>query len=257
MVGPFGDDWLSVGHLKIYADGSLTGGTAAFSDEVSAHGQTASYFHRPAELSTLIECAWAAGWRVAVHAQGDAAIAAVLDGYENAAKKFPRQDARPRIEHAGLPLQQGVERMAALNVTAVVQPSYLHDFGDEYFKSLGEHAHELQPYRAWLDAGVRLVLSSDSDVASYRPLTTISNALTRQTIDGVVLGAHHRLTLDEALFAHTIDAAYAIGLEDRIGSLEPGKAADLTWLATDLRQIPDEEIASTEVVTTVIDGVHD
>ena len=254
LVGPFGDDWMSVGHLKIYADGSLTGGTAAFSDEVAAQGQTGSYFHEPAELSTLIECAWAAGWRVAVHAQGDAAIAAVLDGYENAAKAFPRDDARPRIEHAGLPRQQGVERMAELNVTAVVQPSYLHDFGDEYLESLDEHAHELQPYRTWLDAGVRLVLSSDSDVASYRPLTTISNALTRRTIDGVVLGAHHRLTLEEALFAHTIDAAYAIGLEDRIGSLEPGKAADLTWLATDLRPAPAEEIASIEVIASLIDG---
>ena len=125
LVGPFGDDWLSIGHLKIYADGSLTGGTAAFSDEVGAKGQTASYFHEPAELSTLIECAWAAGWRIAVHAQGDAAIAAVLDGYEAAATAFPRADARPRIEHAGLPLERGIERMAALNVTAVLQPSYL------------------------------------------------------------------------------------------------------------------------------------
>ncbi len=174
LVGPFGDDWLSIGHLKIYADGSLTGGTAAFSPEVDAKGQTTSYFHEPAELSTLIECAWAAGWRVAVHAQGDAAIAAVLDGYEAAARAFPRSDARPRIEHAGLPLERGIERMAALNVTAVLQPSYLHDFGDEYLQSLGDHAHELQPNRSMLERGVRVVLSSDSDVASYQPLTTIA-----------------------------------------------------------------------------------
>ena len=74
-----------------------------------------------------------------------------------------------------------------------------------------------------LDRGVRVVLSSDSDVASYQPLTTIANALSRRTLDGMVLGAHHRLTLEEALFAHTIDAAFAIGMEDRIGSLEPGR----------------------------------
>ena len=228
--------------------------TAAFSPEVDAIGQTASYFHEPAELSTLIECAWAAGWRVAVHAQGDAAIAAVLDGYEAAATAFPSADARPRIEHAGLPLERGTERMAALNVTAVLQPSYLHDFGDEYLQSLGDHAHELQPNRAMLSRGVRLVLSSDSDVASYQPLTTIAHALSRRTLGGVVLGAHHRLTLEEALFAHTIDAAYAIGMEDQIGSLEPAKAADLTWLASDLRLTPDEEIASIDVVTTLIDG---
>jgi hypothetical protein len=255
MVGPFGDDWLSIGHLKIYADGSLTGGTAAFSTDVGAEGQTTSYFHEPAQLTTLIECAWAAGWRIGVHAQGDAAIAAVLDGFESAARSFPRADARPRIEHAGLPLQSGIDRMAALDVTAVAQPSYLHDFGDEYLQSLGSLAHELQPYRSMLDQGVRVVLSSDSDVASYRPLTTIRNAMTRRTINGIALGGRHRLTLEEALFAHTIDAAYAIGMETRIGSLETGKAADLTWLASDLREIPDEEIATLDVVTTLVEGV--
>ena len=254
IVGPFGDDWLSLGHLKIYADGSLTGGTAAFSDAIEAKGQSASYFHEPPELRNLIECAWAAGWQIGAHAQGDAAIAAVLDGYEAAAIAHARADARPRIEHAGLPRQSGVDRMARLNVTAVLQPSYLHDFGDEYLQSLGEHAHDLQPFRDMLDGGVRVVLSSDSDVASYEPLTTIANALGRRTLNGVVLGARHRLTLEEALFAHTIDAAYAIGMERRIGSLEPGKAADLTWLAADLRQVSREEMAGVQVVTALVDG---
>src|SRR5215203_3927074 len=98
-----------------------------------------------------------------------------------------------------------------------------------------------------LDRGVRVVLSSDSDVASFRPLTTIANALERRTLDGTVLGEHHRLTLEEALFAHTIDAAYAIGMEGRIGSLEPGKAADLTWLESDLRKSPGSEVSEVAV----------
>jgi predicted amidohydrolase YtcJ len=257
LVGPFGDDRLSIGHLKVYADGSLTGGTAAFSENLGVSGQSASWFHEPAELASLIECAWAAGWRVGVHAQGDAAISAVLDGFEAAAQFAPRADPRPRIEHAGLPLGSGVERMGAMGVIAVQQPSYLHDFGDEYHESLGELAHELQPFRAELDAGIRVVLSSDSDVASYRPLTTIAHAMLRRTLGATVLGEHHRMTLDEALFAHTIDAAFAVGLEQRIGSLEPGKAADLTLLASDLRAVPAEEVANVEVLGTWVDGVHD
>lgn len=254
LVGPFGDDHLSIGHLKIYADGSLTGGTAAFSDGLGVTGQSGSYFHPPESLVGLIECAWVAGWRIGVHAQGDAAIAAVLDGFEAAARSAPHSDPRPRIEHAGLPLARGIERMKALDVIAVQQPSYLHDFGDEYHDSLGDLAHELQPFRAELDAGVRVVLSSDSDVASYRPLTTIAHAMLRRTMGGTVLGEHHRMTLEEALFAHTADAAFAIGLEHRVGSLEVGKAADLTWLASDLRAVPAEEIADVEVRGTWVDG---
>lgn len=254
LVGPFGDDHLSIGHLKIYADGSLTGGTAAFSDAVGATGQVASWFHEPDDLGDLIECAWTAGWRIGVHAQGDAAIAATLDGFERAARRHPAFDARPRIEHAGLPTAAGVQRLAALRGIAVNQPSYLFDFGDEYAESLGDHVHDLQPWRDELEAGVRVVISSDSDVSTYRPLTTIGHAMTRRTIGGLEIGPRHRLTLDEALFAHTIDAAFAVGLEQRIGSLEPGRAADLTWLATDLRSVPAEEVANVKVVATAIDG---
>ena len=254
LTGPFGDDHLSLGHLKIYADGSLTGGTAAFSPALGVKGQAASYFHESAELVALIQRAWTAGWRVGVHAQGDEAIGHVLAGFEAGAAASPRADARPRIEHAGLPTTAGVRRMASLGVIAVNQPSYLHDFGDEYAESLGQNAGDLQPWRDELDAGVRVVISSDSDVASYRPLTTISHAMQRRTMAGRVLGERHRLSLDEALFAHTIDAAFAVGLEGRIGSLEPGKAADLTWLADDLRAVPPEEVQHVEVVATWLDG---
>lgn len=255
LVGPFGDDYLSIGHLKIYADGSLTGGTAAFTAGSGVRGQEASYFHEPELLVALIEKASAQGWRIGVHAQGDEAIGHVLTGFEQAMSASPRTDARPRIEHAGLPGAAGIARMARLGVIAVNQPSYLFDFGDEYAESLGGLTDELQPWRDELEAGVRVVISSDSDVSSYRPLTTIAHAMRRRTMGGRVLGERHRLTLDEALFAHTADAAYAIGLEHRIGSLEPGKAADLTWLASDLRVVTAEDVANVEIVTTFIDGV--
>ncbi len=82
LVGPFGDELLSIGHLKIYADGTLTGGTAAFSDELGIEGAEGSFFHEPSALVELIERACSAGWRVGVHAQGDRAIALALDGFE-------------------------------------------------------------------------------------------------------------------------------------------------------------------------------
>lgn len=254
LVGPFGDDHLSVGHLKVYADGTLTGGSAAFSGGLDIHGQTASYFHQPSRLHDLLECAWAAGWQIAVHAQGDAAIAAVLDGFEAAQHAHAQRQPRPRIEHAGLPRASGVQRMAALGVAAVTQPSYLHDFGSTYLESLGELAHDLQPWDDFRRAGVRVVISSDSDVTSYRPLTTIGNAMQRTTAEGTVLGARHRMSLEDALFAHTCDAAFVVGLEHRIGSLEPGKAADLTLLTEDLRTLEPAQVQNVPVHATIIDG---
>jgi predicted amidohydrolase YtcJ len=254
MAGPFGDDVLSIGHLKVYADGSLTGGTTAFSEGLGVKDQNGTLFHQPDDLRALVARAWDAGWRIGTHAQGDRAIAYVLEAYEQAARRTPRSDARPRIEHAGYPGAVGVQRMAGIGAIAVTQPSYLHDYGDEYLDSLGPLAHDLQPWRDELVAGVRVVISSDSDVSSYRPLTTIANALLRRTMHGELLGPRHRLTLDEALFAHTRDAAFAVGLERRVGTLEPGKAADLVWLEDDLRHLPAEAIAEVEVRATIVDG---
>jgi hypothetical protein len=254
LAGPFGDGRLSVGHLKVYADGTLTGGTAAFGDELGITTQTASFFHEPDDLVALIERAWTDGWRVAVHAQGDRAISLVLDGFEAGRAASQRPDVRPRIEHAGYPTATEIERMRALEVICVNQPSYLFDYGDEYLDSIGERAHDLQPWRAELDAGVRVVISSDSDVSTFRPLTTIANAMRRETRDRVVLGPRHRLSLEEALFGHTADAAYAVGLDDRIGSLEPGKAADLTILSADIRSLDPEEIADVAVAATIVAG---
>jgi predicted amidohydrolase YtcJ len=255
LAGPFGDERLSIGHLKVYADGTLTGGTAAFREELGIATQEASFFHEPDELVTLIRRAWTAGWRVAVHAQGDRAISLVLDGFEAGASAAPRPDPRPRIEHAGYPGPDAVARMRSLATIAVNQPSYLFDYGDEYLDSLGRHAHELQPWRTELDAGVRVVISSDSDVSTYRPLRTIANAMRRATRSGVVLGARHRLSLEEALFAHTAEAAFAVGLEDRIGALEPGKAADLTIVGADLRSLTPGQVAEAPIVATLVDGV--
>jgi predicted amidohydrolase YtcJ len=255
LTGPFGDDRLSIGHLKVYADGTLTGGTAAFRDDLGIESQSASFFHEPERLVDLIARAWVDGWRVAVHAQGDRAIALVLDGFDRGMRAAPRDDARPRIEHAGYPTSHEIERLHELGVIAVNQPSYLFDFGDEYAELLGDLAHELQPWRAELDAGVRVVISSDSDVSSYEPLATIANAMRRRTRSGLVLGPHHRLSLEEALFAHTIDAAYAVGLEGRIGSLEPGKAADLTVLSSDLRGLDPGEVKEVPVAATIVNGI--
>jgi predicted amidohydrolase YtcJ len=136
----------------------------------------------------------------------------------------------------------------------VHQPSFLYDSGDDFLPRLGERAHGLKPYRSELEAGLRPVISSDSFVASLRPLESIANAMLRRTREGRPIGSDQALTLAEALRAHTLDAARAIRMEDRLGSLEPGKLADLTIVDGDLERTPPEQLAELPIWMTVVDG---
>jgi predicted amidohydrolase YtcJ len=108
--------------------------------------------------------------------------------------------------------------------------------------------------RAELDAGVKIVLSSDSDVTSYRPLDTIAAAVQRTTLQHREIGPDQKLTIEEAVRAHTIDAAFSILTEDRLGSIEPGKLADLTVIDGDLFGSQPGEIRDLEIWMTVLDG---
>jgi hypothetical protein len=259
LAGPFGDDRLRIGAMKVYADGSLIGGTAAFAEPYGEDGAfTGSLYHEPEELRDLIVGVHADGWQIGVHAQGDRAIGLVLDAFEAAVGEAPREH-RHRLEHAGYPTADQIRRMARLGVITVNQPRYLHDSGDEFLARLGDRAHGLQPLRDELDAGVRVVLSSDSDVTSYRPLDQIASALERRTRDGARIGPDQALTLEEALLAYTIDAAFALQLEDRLGSLEPGKRADIVVIDGDLEATPAADLPSMAIWKTFLDGrmVHD
>jgi len=254
LAGPFGDDHLSIGAMKFYADGSLIGGTAAFEEPYGEHGELeGSMYWSPAELQDMIVAAHTDGWQVGVHVQGDRAMAAVLDALEAAVAAAPR-DHRHRLEHAGYPTPALVERIARLGAITINQTNYLHDSGDEFLARLGDRAHKLQPLRDELNAGITVVLSSDSDVTSYRPLDTIRSAIERRTRTGAPIGTSQALTLEEALRAHTISAAYALRMEDRLGSIEVGKLADIVVIDGDLTHVAAEEILSLGIWLTLLDG---
>jgi predicted amidohydrolase YtcJ len=255
LAGPFGDEWLSIGPMKFYCDGSLIGGTACFSTPYGEDGELEGVlFWDEVEFADAIERAHAAGWQVGVHAQGDKAICLTLDAFERAQRSHPVSDPRFRIEHWGYPTPEILDRMAALDVIAVVQPSYLHDSGDDFLDRLADRAHGLQPLRTAIDHGIRVVLSSDSDVASYKPLDTIAAALLRRSHEGAVLGPLETITIEEAVLAHTIEAARSIRAEERIGSLHVGKLADLVVLDGNLFDCDADEIDRIQVLLTIVGG---
>ncbi|GAA3204027.1 amidohydrolase [Nonomuraea roseoviolacea subsp. carminata] len=253
LAGPFGDDRLRFGAMKFYCDGTLLGGTAMF-EEPYGENFTGSLYHRPDELTELVRRAAAAGWQIGIHTQGDRAMGYSLDALK-AAVAVSGDDARPRIEHCGHPTPAQVRDFAALGVIPVNQPNFLHDSGTDFVRRLGDkRAHRLQPMREEIDAGLRPVLSSDSFVSSLRPMETVANAVRRRTREGGPIGAEQAITLEEALRAHTLDAAYALRMEDRIGSLAPGKLADVAVLDADVRSLPAEALAGVDAWLTMLDG---
>src|SRR5262249_35481055 len=117
---------------------------------------------------------------------------------------------------------------------------YLRDSGDEFLLLLGGRAHRLLPLRDEIDRGVTVVLSSDSDVASFRPLDTIANAVHRRTARGSAIGEDQRPSVGEALRAQHADAAFALRRERDIGSIKAGKLAHLVVLERDLAGLPPQ-----------------
>ncbi|WP_214409689.1 amidohydrolase [Sphaerisporangium fuscum] len=255
LAGPFGDDRLRFGHMKFYCDGTLLGGTAMFDEPYGERGQfTGSLYHDPEQLTALVRRAAQAGWQVGIHTQGDRAMGFSLDAIRAAVAAYG-DDARPRIEHCGHPTAAQVKEFADLGVIPVNQPNFLYDSGTDFVRRLGpERAHRLQPMREELDAGLRPVLSSDAFVSSLRPMETVANAVRRRTREGGPIGEEQAVTLREALRAHTIDAAYAVRMEDRIGSLTPGKLADVVVLDGDIEALPVDKLSGVDAWLTLLDG---
>jgi predicted amidohydrolase YtcJ len=254
LASPFGDDWLRLTGMKFYSDGTLLGGTAKFSVPYGEHGEFAgSLYHHPDQLVDLVTRAAAEGWQVAVHTQGDAAMDHTLAAIASAAR-VSGPDPRPRVEHCGYPTPEQAKRFTDYGVIPVNQPNFLYDSGGDFLRRLGERAHRLQPMREELDLGLRPVLSSDSFVSSLRPMDTVANAVCRTTREGREIGVEQAVTLHEALRAHTLDAAHALGVEDRLGALRAGHLADLVVLGRDVESLPAERLREVDAWMTVLDG---
>jgi predicted amidohydrolase YtcJ len=255
LVGPMGDDHLRIGAMKFYTDGAITGGTAVFSQPMGSNGQyPGSLYHEPAELASLLRRAAGAGWQLAIHTMGDRAMGIMLDGVEAAMAAAPDGDVRHRIEHSTWPTAEQLARIARLGMVPVTQPGSIAELGDIWHDHLGDRVHHAMPLRDQLELGIRPAISSDAFVQSYRPLDTIAAAMRRVTPSGFEVGREQELTVEEALAAHTINAARAVHMDDRIGSIEVGKLADLTVLDGDLLAATAEQLRSLPVWMTVVGG---
>jgi len=252
----FGDDWLCLGPVKFFIDGSLTGGTAAMSAPYAGESGTNGYLQADVgELAAAIVAAHRAGWRIATRAVGDRAIDVALDAFTAAARAQPRPDARHRVELFAVARPDQVKRAAYGGVIAVPQGRSGIELGDWIMAAVGpRRAQWLYRQRSLLDAGMVLPGSSECSTASGAPLPGIHEMVNRRTASGAPFNLAEAVTAEEALRAYTYGSAYASKQEHVKGSIEPGKLADLTVLSEDPTAVSPHRIAGLEVLATIIDG---
>jgi predicted amidohydrolase YtcJ len=257
LCSGLGDDWLRVGHLKLFADGALGPRTAWMTAPYESEPDNLGIpIYPPDELEAVIQRAVEHGFACAVHAIGDQANRAVLDALE----RTPHRNSRipHRIEHVQLLHPNDLPRLAQLDIVASMQPIHAtQDMGmaDHYW---GQRAALAYAWRSLLDSGTVLAFGSDSPVEDLAPLKGIHAAVTRRRADGAPGPAgwypEQRLTVVEAVRAYTLGAAHAAGTAQRLGSLAPGKLADLVVLDRDIFEIAPDEILDAHPVGTMIEG---
>lgn len=253
-----GDEWLRVGGLKGFVDGSLGSHTAAFHEPFDdAPNDRGLLVNSEEDLYRWISGADKAGLHVMVHAIGDRANGLLLDIYERVGGENGARDRRFRIEHAQHLAAADIPRFAKLGVIPSMQPYHAIDDGRWAGQYIGDRIRTTYAFRSLLDAGARLAFGSDWAVAPPTPLEGIYAAVTRRTLDEKNPGGwvpEEKLTVEEALRAYTADAAYASFDEARKGMLTPGRLADFVMLDRNLFEIPPHEIRHARVVLTVVGG---
>ena len=261
-----GDDMLRQVGIKIWVDGSPWIGnidlsfpyldTAATRTIGVTPGSCGCANYTREQLAEIVGAYFPLGWPMACHVQGDAGVDTILDVYEEALRANPRDDHRLRLEHVGAIRPEQLQRAADLGVTCSIFVDQIHYWGDIIVDGLfgPERGSRWMPAGSAVATGMRISLHNDPPVTPEEPLRNISVAVTRTAPSGRVLAPEERLTVDQAIRAQTIDAAWQLFADDIVGSLEVGKYADLVVLSADPRAVPPEHIADLEVRATYLAG---
>ncbi|MFQ5547447.1 MAG: amidohydrolase [Woeseia sp.] len=255
----FRGTYLSPDSVKVYIDGVIETRTS-YMLEPYLNGENFPPYYQQDALNELYRKLDETGVQIHTHAIGDAAIRSALDAYEHALLQNGPSDNRHQIVHLQLIDAQDIPRFAELNVAADFQ--CLWCYPDVYIPYAAgvvgdERVQRFYPVRSVLDSGGLVVGGSDWNVSSLNPLDAIETAITRQNPfenAGSVLGKNQQIDLKAALDMYTRNAAHVMRLDDRTGTIEVGKRADLIVLDRNLFEIPVYEINEARVLMTMMDG---
>lgn len=233
-----GDNWLRLGPVKIM----LTEGTGDFTPD-------------PDSLFSLVWEAHRLGYPVAIHAVEESAVCVAVEAIANALGRLPRDEHRHRLEHASVVPPALLERIAELGISIVTQPTFIYHSGERYLSDVDDHLHGwLYALRSMLDQGTPVAAGSDAPVVPVDPLAGIYAAVTRRSRQGQILGADERICIADALRLYTLAPASVLGLAAQLGSIQPGRLADLVLLAENPLSMPAEELGEIRVEMTIVDG---
>jgi len=251
----FGNDALWIGTIKFVADGGIGARTAYMSKPYEGSDYCGVLAEDPASLGERMEVAHKAGFQISVHAIGDKTIEIVLDIYEDILSRYPRQDHRHRIEHMAVPRPDLLDRMKKLNIIAVVQPGFIYYLGDSFIGNIGpERLKNTVAIKTMLEKGITVVGSSDRPVTDGNPWYIIWAAVARKTIGGDTINTDECIGVADALKLYTVNGAYVHFVEDRLGTVSPGKYADLIVLDRNPLAIDPMQLKDIQVQKTFING---
>lgn len=260
--GKYHDEWISAGAVKFFMDGVIESHTAAmlapYSDDPKLSG---SLLWDPETYRSIVADLDKRGIQIFTHAIGDRAIRVTLDAYENAAQQNGTKDRRHRIEHIEDASAEDIPRFGKLGVIASFQP--LHAYPDDdtllvWLRNVGpERGKRAWAWRSVQAEGGVLAFGSDWPIVTLNPWEGIQNAVTRQTVEGNPpegFVPQERISVADAIRGYTMGAALAGHREQREGSLEKGKLADLIVIDRNLFEIEPTAIGKTEVLLTMVGG---
>jgi len=245
---------LRIDGVKFFADGGLSGATAAVSVPYKETGTHGVLRFETDEMLDLMWEAHDAGFKIATHAIGDVALDQVIGVYEELHRRKP--GLRHRIEHLGLPSADHLRRLAAIGAYAVPQSIFLHALGANFRRYVPDALMpRLYPIRDMIDAGLTIALSSDAPVIpDDNPLMGMKAALDRCDAAGMPLNETQAITPYEALYAYTMGGALVSGDARTRGSITPGKWGDLVVLSGDPLALPPSALPDITVEQTYVGG---
>lgn len=251
----FGDEWLQIGAVKFGADGSASGRTMYMNTPyVGRPNDYGILTMTPEEIHEAAEDAHRHGFQIGIHANGDRTIGYVLDAYERVLEKWPRPDARHRLEHCSLVNPELLQRIKDTGSIPTPFWTYTHYHGNKWVEYGEEKMQWMFAHRSFLDYEIPVPGASDYTPGPFEPLMAIQSMVTRKDFEGRVWGPNQRVSVDEALVIGTINGAYASFEEDIKGSITAGKLADFVIFAEDPHDVDPDRIKEIQVVRTVVGG---
>lgn len=266
------DDFLRIIGIKTYLDGGMLTGSAYLREpwgvsdiySITDPSYCGVLFIPKERLLPMVRTTVESGLQFTAHSVGDGAVHALLEAYEEVNKDISIRPTRPCITHANFQSREAVQKLAQLGVSVDIQPAWLYLDTRTLVKQFGyERLRWFQPLKSIFEAGAIAGGGSDHmqkigslrSVNPYNPFLAMATAVTRQARwYGGALHPEEALTREQAIRLYTINNAWLLFKDDKVGSLEPGKLADFVVLDTDLLSCPADQIAKTRVLLTYVDG---